>query len=78
MLGEALGFLIRKELHCQNAVQSFFSPKKPVVTSVIHAVAIVACAGGLCCEIWGSTAICAFTLLLSIPPYRCQKILKHI
>ena len=78
MLGEALDFLIRKELHCRNAILSFFSPEKPVVTVVIHAAAIIVCAAGLCCEIWGSTAICAFPLLLSISPYRCQKILKHI
>lgn len=53
-LGEALGLLIRKELHCGNTVLSFFSPEKPMVSGLIHTVALVAYARGLCHEIWES------------------------
>lgn len=50
MLGEALGFLIRKELHCRNAALSFFSPEKPVVTSVIQCDSCCC----HCCLCWGA------------------------
>lgn len=52
MLCEALGLWISKERYCGNRVLSLFSPEKPV-TGLVHAIGIVAWAGGFCHEIWG-------------------------
>lgn len=76
MLCEALGLWISKERYCGNRVLSLFSPEKPV-TGLVHAIGIVAWAGGFCHEIWGGgvnpIAIIAFPLLLRILLFEMPK-----